>query len=72
MAKAKPGVMQKAPKIGVSERHGDVTDNYNQQPQPCPTPNTAGYPQTGIKTEGIKIRGTGAATKGVKARGPMA
>jgi hypothetical protein len=25
-----------------------------------------------IKTDGIKIRGTGAATKGVKARGPMA
>lgn len=25
-----------------------------------------------IKTEGIKIRGTGAATKGTKARGPMA
>ena len=25
-----------------------------------------------IKTEGIKIRGTGAATKGVMARGPMA
>ena len=24
------------------------------------------------KTEGIKIRGTGAATKGLKARGPMA
>lgn len=24
------------------------------------------------KTEGIKIRGTGAATKGTKARGPMA
>lgn len=24
------------------------------------------------KTDGIKIRGTGAATKGVKARGPMA
>ena len=24
------------------------------------------------KTEGIKVRGTGAATKGVKARGPMA
>ena len=28
------------------------------------------YP--GVKTSGIKIRGTGAATKGVKARGPMA
>jgi hypothetical protein len=24
------------------------------------------------KTEGIKVRGTGAATKGLKARGPMA
>ena len=28
------------------------------------------YP--GVKTSGIKIRGTGAATKGVTARGPMA
>lgn len=28
------------------------------------------YP--GTKTDGIKIRGTGAATKGVMARGPMA
>ena len=26
----------------------------------------------GVKTDGIKIRGTGAATKGVMARGPMA
>ena len=26
----------------------------------------------GTKTDGIKIRGTGAATKGLKARGPMA
>lgn len=25
-----------------------------------------------VKTDGIKIRGTGAATKGLKARGPMA
>ncbi len=28
------------------------------------------YP--GVKTSGIKIRGTGCATKGVMARGPMA
>jgi hypothetical protein len=28
------------------------------------------YP--GVKTSGIKIRGTGCATKGVTARGPMA
>tara|TARA_Y100001951_G_scaffold20274_1_gene15329 strand:- start:606 stop:743 length:138 start_codon:yes stop_codon:yes gene_type:complete len=34
-----------------------------------------GAPQTdmtGVKTTGIKIRGTGAATKGTMARGPMA
>lgn len=31
---------------------------------------TADY--DGVKTSGIKIRGTGAATKGVTARGPMA
>lgn len=43
-----------------------------KQPKPAPIPNTAGYPQTGIKTSGIKIRGTGAATKGKTARGPMA
>lgn len=28
--------------------------------------------EPGVKTSGIKIRGTGAATKGVMARGPMA
>ena len=36
------------------------------------TPNTGGYPQTGAKTSGIKIRGTGAAVRGTTARGPMA
>lgn len=56
----------------MGERHGDVKDNY-VSPSPCELPaNTAGYPSKGVKTEGIKIRGTGAATKGVKARGPMA
>ncbi|NBS70598.1 hypothetical protein EBT31_17035 [bacterium] len=28
--------------------------------------------EPGVKTDGIKIRGTGCATKGVMARGPMA
>ncbi len=50
--------------------------NKYQQPQP----NTAsmgkqedvGYPQTDIKTDGITMRGYGAATKGIKSRGPMA
>jgi len=34
--------------------------------------NTRSGDYPGVKTDGIKIRGTGAATKGVKARGPMA
>lgn len=29
-------------------------------------------PYKGVKTSGIKVRGTGAATKGLMARGPMA
>lgn len=45
-----------------------------------PRPNTkpmgrqedVGYPQTGAKTEGVTVRGYGAATKGTKSRGPMA
>lgn len=32
---------------------------------------TAGYPQTGTKTTGQKIRGTGAAVKGLMARGGL-
>ncbi len=34
--------------------------------------NTHSNVYKGTKTDGIKIRGTGAATKGVTARGPMA
>lgn len=44
----------------------------SKQPTPVPTPNTGGYPQTGIKTKGVVTRGNGAATKGKTARGPMA
>ena len=51
-----------------------MTEKY-KQPQPNKNPpgkqEDTGYPQTGIKTSGIKIRGTDAATKGVMARGPM-
>lgn len=31
-----------------------------------------GYPTTGTKTTGIKMRGTGAAVRGITSRGPMA
>ena len=34
--------------------------------------NTRSNEYKGTKTDGIKIRGTGAATKGLMARGPMA
>ena len=43
-----------------------------EKAKPVATPKTGGYPTTGTKTTGIKIRGTGAATKGLMARGPMA
>ena len=49
-----------------------MATTQSKQPVNVPVPKVAGYPQTGIKTAGIKIRGTGAATKGTKARGPMA
>lgn len=34
--------------------------------------NNRSNPYPGVKTSGIKIRGTGAAIKGLMARGPMA
>jgi len=37
-----------------------------------PTPNGMSYGMAKEKTDGIKMRGTGAATKGVMSRGPMA
>lgn len=47
--------------------------DYNEwNPTSIPVPNTSGYPETNIKTAGIKSRGNGCATKGVTARGPMA
>ena len=48
------------------------TQTTYRQPKPVPVPNTAGDPEKGVKTSGIKVRGTGAATKGTMARGPMA
>jgi hypothetical protein len=32
----------------------------------------AGVPEKGVKTDGVKTRGNGAAIKGIIARGPMA
>lgn len=56
---------------------------WNESPsmkykQPEKNPNSVGpekdtgYPQSGIKTSGIEVRGGKAQTKGKMARGPMA
>ena len=44
-----------------------------KQIQSVPNPQTAGYQDQmkGVKTDGIKVRGCGAAVKGNKARGKM-
>ena len=45
---------------------------YNMVPNWKPTSGVAMNPNLGVKTSGIKMRGTGAATKGTMSRGPMA
>lgn len=45
---------------------------YNFVPDWRPTSGVAINPNVGVKTTGIKMRGTGCATKGVMSRGPMA
>jgi hypothetical protein len=58
--KAPPSVLkEKSPKQALKDTQVSVGNNR-----------TADY--DGVKTSGIKIRGTGAATKGLMARGPMA
>jgi hypothetical protein len=53
----------------------DTKNPTNKYKQPKPNTNSlpegSGYPQTDVKTTGIKMFGTGAATKGVMSRGPM-
>ena len=62
---AEPHTM--AGKKGVTEQPLQTINDLN--------PSAGGFSKGNtkpIKTDGIKIRGTGAATKGVMARGPMA
>jgi len=49
-----------------------TVDNKYKESTPVKQPEGNGYPEKGVKTTGVKIRGTGAATKGIMARGPMA
>lgn len=56
----------------------DIKNPTNKYSQPQPNTDKpgnqedTGYPQTDIKTDGITMRGHGAAIKGIKSRGPMA
>ena len=47
-------------------------EGTNLKSQRAVAGNLSTSPAPGVKTDGIKIRGTGAATKGTMARGPMA
>ena len=57
-------------KVGVKSKVEDGKEVINDLNPSAGTVSKGNYKP--IKTDGIKIRGTGAATKGVTARGPMA
>ncbi len=62
----------KTPKYTAMQPAG-VSDNKKYMREAnVSVANTHSNDYPGVKTSGIKIRGTGAATKGVMARGPMA
>lgn len=61
----------KQPKIVASVTAGKVMP-FNKKPDWKPLAGVSSTLNDTVKTDGIKIRGTGAATRGVTARGPMA
>jgi len=70
---AKPHSMSGGP-MAMNKMVDPTSLAANKMTKKTATPRvSAGDPAAdNTKTDGIKIRGTGAATKGVKARGPMA
>ena len=62
----------KQPKKVASVTVGAEDNKKYLRDTPVSVANTRSQGYKGVKTDGIKIRGTGAATKGVMARGPMA
>jgi hypothetical protein len=58
-------------KVGISETTGPSNKKYMKDAN-VSVANTHSNEYPGVKTSGIKVRGTGAATKGLMARGPMA
>jgi hypothetical protein len=69
-ANAAPHTMS-GKKVGISETTGPSNKKYMKDAN-VSVANTHSNEYPGVKTSGIKVRGTGAATKGLMARGPMA
>jgi len=61
----------KNPKYQPMEEAGKSNQKKFLKDTPFSVANARSDDYAGVKTSGIKIRGTGAATKGVMARGPM-
>ena len=61
-------VPKKVPSVVVGEEPAKET----MRKQIVSVANTRSQDYPPVKTDGIKVRGTGAATKGLMARGPMA
>jgi len=70
-AYAKPHTMT-GKLVKISDNPGGVPNKQYMKDANVSVANTHSNEYPGVKTSGIKIRGTGAATKGVMARGPMA
>ena len=62
----------KTPKYTAMQPAGVSDNKEHMRKANVSVANTHSNDYPGVKTSGIKIRGTGAATKGVMARGPMA
>lgn len=58
--------------VSISDNPGGVPNKEYMRKANVSVANSHSNDYPGVKTDGIKIRGTGAATKGVMARGPMA
>ena len=71
-AYAKPHTMSGKTVSVKSVEAGVESPKKYMKETPVSVANTRSQDYKGTKTDGIKIRGTGAATKGVMARGPMA
>jgi len=67
---AEPHTMQ-GKKVKAESNPGKAPDR-SKLDTVNPTVGNISKSEPGVKTSGIKIRGTGAATKGTMARGPMA